>query len=131
MPEARYHKPTPRGRSPRKERKAVFDKTGGFCFTCPSKLVGRWIVEHVIPLEDGGPDTLENKQPSCVKCATAKTSAEATQRAYERKVRDNHTGIMPPSDNPIPGSRSTKFKRCMNGAVINRETGEVVRQGWR
>ena len=131
MTERRYHEPTPRSRS-RKDRAAVFLKTDGCCWKCGQRLESRgWVEEHVVPLEDGGADDISNKMPSCTKCAIKKTSAEASQRAKERAIRDRHIGVMPESRNPIQGGRKTMFKRCMDGSVINRETGEVVRHGWR
>ena len=138
----------------RKQKAALFIKQDGRCQKCTQRLHlkghkvthvdedgnliaiededGAPIIdEHVKPLWAGGANAKPNRQLWCVKCATFKTAAEATERATEHGKRDAHIRVMPESRNPLQGGRKTKFKRCMDGRVINRETGKVVRQGWR
>ncbi len=120
-----WQQPTPRNTC-RKLRALVFVRQNGVCKTCPTKLhLKRWILDHVIPLEEGGADDESNLQAICEPCSKVKTSKEATERAEYRSTRDRHTGIKQ-SRNPILGGRNTRFKRCMDGTVIDRETGEPV-----
>ena len=112
--------PTPRSRT-RKDRAAVFMKTDGRCWKCGQRLAARgWVEEHVVPLADGGADDIGNKMPSCVKCATEKTSEEATVRAKVKRVRDRHIGAMPKSRRPMPGGRDSPWKNKVGGGVVRR-----------
>lgn len=67
----------------------------GRCWRCP----GRWAVDapqtlvpvgwdadHIVPLIDGGPNTLANAQTLCLPHHRAKTAAEATARAARRRT---------------------------------------------
>lgn len=44
-----------------------------------------WEADHQIPLEDGGPHTLDNLRCRCVPCHRTKTAREATERATRRR----------------------------------------------
>jgi 5-methylcytosine-specific restriction endonuclease McrA len=57
---------------------------GGICHVCGGGDSDQ--VDHVIPLEEGGPDTDENKRPiHAVPCHREKTAAEAARaRARNR-----------------------------------------------
>lgn len=45
-----------------------------------------WEADHEVPLEDGGPHTLDNLRCRCVPCHRAKTRAENRARADKRRV---------------------------------------------
>ena len=52
-------------------------KNGGRCYYCGRGLIFRgnprnWVVEHIIPRVEGGPDCLDNFMPSCVPCNLSK-----------------------------------------------------------
>ena len=47
--------------------------------------------DHIVPLEEGGPDTLENLQPLCVSCRLRKHGKAAPPSdiaAWKRAVRE-------------------------------------------
>lgn len=121
MSERVWTLPTPRGDS-RKDKVACFLRQDGKCGCgCGAKLsVKGYILEHIIPLEDGGADDLSNKAAYAIPCAKAKTKAEATARATARRKRDKAIGALPKSKNPIPGSRSTPWKKKLDGTVERR-----------
>lgn len=50
----------------------------------PMEPVG-WDADHIVPLVDGGPNTLANAQTLCLPHHRAKTAAEATARAARRR----------------------------------------------
>lgn len=86
-----WERPTPppprlRGRALQRRRARVFDREP-LCVTC--QAVGRvtlaTILDHVIPLAEGGPDTEANTQPLCRPCHDAKSQAEAA-RGSRRKA---------------------------------------------
>ena len=56
------------------------------CAACGVVLPASYHVDHIVPLWDGGADTLENCQPLCPDDHAAKTQREAIERA-ERKRR--------------------------------------------
>jgi 5-methylcytosine-specific restriction endonuclease McrA len=69
----------------------------GCCAGCQNKLaIGRWHLDHVIPLEDGGVNAEGNLQPLCVPCHGVKTSGEAIARAKVRAKAKAHLGIKTP-----------------------------------
>jgi 5-methylcytosine-specific restriction protein A len=74
----------------------------GCCAGCQNKLaIGRWHLDHVIPLEDGGVNAEGNLQPLCVPCHGVKTSGEATARAKVRAKAKAHLGIKTPPKRKI------------------------------
>ncbi len=69
----------------------------GCCARCQSRLaIGRWQLDHVIPLQDGGVNAEGNLQPLCVPCHGLKTAGEATERAKVRAKAKAHLGIKAP-----------------------------------
>lgn len=49
------------------------------CLKCGIERVGV-VTDHIIPIEDNGPDTFANRQRLCKECHDAKTAAENGQR---------------------------------------------------
>jgi len=45
-------------------------RSGGLCVHCGSVAVN---ADHIVPLSQGGPDTVENQQALCAGCHKAKT----------------------------------------------------------
>lgn len=128
MTERTWHQPTPR-KTDRKLRAIVFTRQDGKCACCPTKLhLKRWILDHVIPLEEGGADDEANLQAICEPCSTIKTSVEATDRAEYRRKRDRHTGIIK-KKSKFAGSRDSKFKCALTPdgpRWVDRKTGEPL-----
>lgn len=72
----------------------IVERHKGCCAECQSRLqIGRWHLDHVIPLQDGGVNAERNLQPLCVACHGIKTNAEATDRAAVRRKAKAHLGI--------------------------------------
>lgn len=75
----------------------------GFCWTCapprllvpgtparppaPTQEPVGWDADHIWPLVDGGPNTMENAQTLCLPHHREKTAAEARDRATARRLR--------------------------------------------
>jgi 5-methylcytosine-specific restriction protein A len=72
-----------RGSAGVKDRNAIKARDHGLCQLCRAQGVVRigYIVDHRIPLADGGSDEADNKWCLCVPCHDAKTAGEATARA--------------------------------------------------
>ncbi len=124
----------PEGRKPltRKQRAALFLRQDGKCPSCGQRLEIKGnkpvcVDEHVNPLWRGGSNDLENRELWCAPCTKPKTAQESGERARGNRVRDKHIGAI--DRRSKRGGFSGKFKKKMNGDLVNRETGEVIRRG--
>lgn len=103
-------------------RAALFMDHDGLCHICGSKIaIGEaWDLEHVIPLAMGGADDETNARPAHVSCHKAKTATDKTQIAKANRVRAKHIGARADSRNPIPGSKSSRWRKKLDGTVVPR-----------
>jgi 5-methylcytosine-specific restriction protein A len=72
-----------RGSAGVKDRNRIKERDNGLCVACLAAGRVRLgaVVDHRVPLWDGGSDEDENKQLLCDPCHDAKTAREAGQRA--------------------------------------------------
>jgi 5-methylcytosine-specific restriction endonuclease McrA len=77
--------------------------------------------DHITPLWLGGENRESNLQAVTAKAHRAKTSTEATVRA---KVNANR--IKRVCGKKKSGRWNSKFKKKMDGTVVDRRTGEIV-----
>lgn len=113
--------PTPR-RKPitRKQRVAVFMAASGCCYICGQKLRGEaWDVEHPLALALGGSDDIADLRPVCRPCHKAKSATDKGAIEKGKRVRDRHIGAKR-SKTPMPFGRGSKWKKKMNGEVVER-----------
>lgn len=84
----------------------IFERFRGRCPGCGRLLVpGRWVLDHVVPLADGGANAEDNLQPLCTDpCHKIKTGQEATERAPIRRKRAKAIGAKR-RRKTIPGRR--------------------------
>jgi len=77
-------------------RKQVWDLTGGKCAYCDTALAPdgngslSFVVEHVVPTSQGGPDNLANYVPACMSCNTSKGADHVLlfiQRRFPNRTR--------------------------------------------
>lgn len=112
---------TPRKPLTDKQRLEMFIRHEGRCCICGGKIDGvheMWD-EHVNPLWLNGDNSAENRAPAHVKCARAKTSDEATERAKGRDVAERHFGAKQ-SPRPMPFGRRSRYKKKIDGTIIER-----------
>lgn len=106
-------------------RLKIWEEHKGICALCNGKIDGvreRWIVEHLRALELGGEDSEANMAPVHEACAIIKTSGkdgDHAKAAKAKRVKSKHLGIKK-SKNPLPGSKGSKWKRKMDGSVVER-----------
>lgn len=105
-----------------KERVRLFALHGGVCHLCGGKItVGEaWDVSHEIPLAIGGADDDANRllaHRKCHRAHTSETDVPAIAKAKRREAR--HIGARQ-SRNPLPGGRQSKWKKKMDGSVVER-----------
>ena len=104
-----------------KQKLQMFIKAKGRCCICGGQINGvheAWD-EHVNPLWLAGDNSAPNRAPAHAKCARAKTSVEAKERADIRRKAEKHFGAHR-SSNPMPCGRKSKWKKKMDGSVVPR-----------
>ncbi|NTS64168.1 HNH endonuclease [Sphingomonas sp. HHU CXW] len=88
-----HSKPSPRlrGRAGVADRRSILSDEP-LCRTCvkAGRVTAATVVDHIVPLSEGGSDDRSNKQPLCTPCHDAKSKAEraaAQTRGVGRKSR--------------------------------------------
>lgn len=86
-----------RGGAGVRDRAKIKERDCGLCQECRRYGMGRpgSIVDHRIPLWDGGSDDGGNKQYLCRSCSDAKTKVEAGLRARGQSVPRPHGVVIP------------------------------------
>ena len=108
------------------KRLRIWERDKGVCCLCQNKIDGvrdRWIVEHKRALELGGEDADHNMGVAHQACADEKTNGPTGDHARAAKAkRAKRMALgLKKSKTPLPGSRSTKWKRRMDGSVVRRD----------
>jgi 5-methylcytosine-specific restriction protein A len=124
------------GTTPRKpltptQRLKLFEAFQGRCVLCDRKIEAGepWIDEHLRALGLGGTNAAENRGPAHKACADLKThgkDGDLARIAKAKRQKMRHLGIRKPST--FSASRDSRFKKKINGDLVDRRTGEVVRR---
>ena len=112
--------------TPKQRLKLLLDNKGKCCI-CGLQIAGyreQWddydlstvpfVDEHIRPLSMDGTNDWDNRAPAHVRCARAKSSKEATDRAKVRKIAERHFGAK-------RSKPKSKFRRKFNGEVVPRD----------
>lgn len=78
---------------------------------------GEGDADHILAVELGGESTLENGRWTCRPCHKVKTADDIRRIRKADRQRDRHTGAMPKSRKPMPGSRASGIRKRMDGTV--------------
>lgn len=121
------HIPPRRSLTPN-QRAKLFEKHGGVCYLCTRRIAAgeKWIDEHVNPREISADDSAENRRPVHVECAKTKTRADHKTIAKVKRVRNKHLGLGRGLSR-FAGSKDGRYKKKINGTVVDRRTGEPIR----
>ncbi len=114
---------TPRRKLTPHRRLKVWEKTGGVCVVCDSRIDGvreRWIVEHIRALELGGADDIANLGPAHEACALEKTREDHRREAHAKRQKIRHLGADVPK-RPLPFGKGSRWKRTLSGRIVPRE----------
>ncbi len=106
-------------KAPPRVKLRVFQRFGGTCQICFTKIVSGPEFDHRIALVNGGANSESNLVPLHPRCHDHKSRADVATKSADRKTQLHHYGIKQ-SRNPMPGSRRSKFKKKMNGEVVLR-----------
>ena len=110
---------------PKRVRLRIFDRENGTCHLTGKKIDpvrDAWDLDHRISLILGGEHRESNLFPALKEPHRKKTAAEVAVKSKIARVRKKHLGIK----SEKVGGFSKRFKRKMNGDVIDVRTGEVV-----
>jgi 5-methylcytosine-specific restriction protein A len=104
----------------RDAKKAATDDAGRLRCQCCGEILSlvRYEYDHITECKDGGDASLENCQILCTACHKAKTGRGAARRASARRRERRRTRVRKPSR--FPGSRNSKLKKKIGGAVVPR-----------
>lgn len=106
----------------RKQRAEIALRANGCCEVCGVRLkVGEGEADHILPVELGGESVIENGRWVCAPCHKGKTADDVRRIRKADRQRDKHTGAFPKSRRQLPGSKSSKWKRKLNGTIVPRE----------
>lgn len=113
-----------RRRIPTRERLNILGRDGGRCYLCDYPIDAtreRWEIEHRIPLELGGTETVmdENLRPAHASCHKGKTRRDVAAIAKAKRVEARHLGTQR-SRSPLAGGRGSPWKRKVGGGVVRR-----------
>ena len=78
--------------------------------------------DHDVPDQLGGDNSLENCRAVCVQCHRIKTRGDIQQIRKSDRQRDKHNGILKPKSS----LSKSKFKKLLDGTVVDRRTGQIV-----
>lgn len=118
---------TPDSPIPPRVKLRIFERNKGKCHITGVKIRAgdQWDCDHVIALCNGGENRESNLAPAIKSAHRKKTAEDVAQKAKDRRIRSKHLGIHE-TRSPVPGSKRSKFKRKLDGTVVNRETGEPI-----
>ena len=111
---------------PDRVRMRVFDRERGICHLTGAVIDpvrDAWDLDHKVALILGGEHRESNLFPALRDPHRKKTAAEMAVKSKIAKIRQKYLGIKK-SKTPLTNPR---FKKRMDGTVVDRETGEIVR----
>lgn len=74
------------------ERAEIFALRDGKCHRCTRKLgpQDRWILEHLVALENGGTNATDNLTVTCTWCEPEKTAEDHSKAGHSRRAYTRH-----------------------------------------
>lgn len=86
----------------------------------------KWEMEHIHSLILGGENRERNLAPALADAHKRKTAAEMKVKAKTDRLAKKHMGIKKKSQ-----GWSTRYRQRMDGSVVDKSTGEIVKEGRR
>ncbi len=110
---------------PDRVRLRIFDRENGICHLTGKKIDpvrDEWDLDHKVSLILGGEHRETNLFPALREPHRRKTATEVAVKAKIARTRKKHLGIKQEKASGF----SKRFKRKMNGDVVDTRTGEVI-----
>jgi 5-methylcytosine-specific restriction endonuclease McrA len=104
-------------------RLALFLDRKGTCQACHITIQAgqAWDIDHIIPLALGGTNEPNNLQILCRTCHREKTNqSDIPCIAKTKRLKAKHLGARSSAYQPIAGSKSSPWKRKLDGNVVRR-----------
>lgn len=100
----------------------IFDRYDGRCAICKRQIRGslRPEYDHSTALINEGENREGNYQLLCHECHAVKTKSDVAEKAEVYRKRVKHLGLKKSKGPSIPGSKSSPFKKKLNGTVERR-----------
>lgn len=113
---------TPDSTVPPRVRRRIFDAAGGRCHISGREIRAgeKWELEHKIALCNGGEHRETNMAPALYHPHKEKTAHDVAVKAKVARIRNRHLGIKSRKGRPIIGSKSSGWKRKMDGTLVRR-----------
>lgn len=106
---------------PPRVRARVFLKFDGICAHCGNKITTtQWRCDHRISLINGGQHRESNLQPLHESCDKVKTKSDLRTKKVLTKKIYKRLGIKARKSRPIPGSRTSGWKKTFNNGWVRR-----------
>lgn len=107
---------------PPRVRLRVFNSHDGICYLSKRKIRAgeRWQIEHKIALCNGGENRETNLAPALVEPHKEKTARDVAQRTKTDRIRKKHLGIKGAKWRPMQGSKTSAWKKKLDGTVVRR-----------
>lgn len=111
-------------RVPDRVRIRVLERYGNKCYLTGREIRpgDKWEIEHVVSLILGGQNRETNLAPALAAPHKLKTAVEMAVKSKIAKVKKKHFGL----GKSKAGSFQSRFKKKLNGDVIDTRTGEIV-----
>lgn len=110
---------TPDTATPPRVKLRVWNRYGGVCQICFTRIPSGPEYDHRVAIANGGENRETNLWPVHPKCHRIKSRDDLATKAADYKTQLHHLGIKKPR-RPMPGSRASPFKRRMDGTVERR-----------
>lgn len=113
---------TPDTAIPARVKLRIFERANGICHLSHRKIMPgeKWEADHIIALINGGENRESNLAPALTKAHQAKTAQDVAEKAAVAGTRKKHLGIKTRKGPPMPGSKLSRWKRCMDGRAVRR-----------
>ncbi|NOV17842.1 HNH endonuclease [Ensifer adhaerens] len=110
---------------PARVKDRIRERQGNVCALTGVPLGSDAVVQydHIVPLWLGGRNSESNLQAVTSESHKRKTANEAKVRAKCNRTRKKHLGIAKPKSS----LSHPRFRKLMDGTVVDKRTGEVVR----
>ena len=114
---------------PPRVRLRIWERAKGRCEVCTRKIGpgDAWQADHTVALVNDGENRESNLRLVCDWCHKAKTAEDVAMKSRDRRIKSRHIGIKKPSS--FAFARSSRFKKRIDGTVVDRKTGEPVGRG--
>ena len=103
-------------------RARIFDACDGVCQLSGRRIRAgeRWELDHVVALVNGGEHREYNLVPVLCAYHRQKTAGDVKTKSKNYHKRAYHLGIKRRRGRPIMGSKSSGWKKCLDGRVVKR-----------